>query len=180
MQSGILKYKIEILTKSIIIDNNGIRKDVWSVEFSIRAGLIYRGGNKTIQDNQEFNTSNIELTIRNNKNITEANRVRFKDRIYKINAINRNPFDNSLILNCELMTGLYNDSVVNTFNFIKPTSLEVTGNGITFYLKIIFNENITFLGADNKPFNLLLNGDNLGYEFDEYTDNYINIYIEKN
>lgn len=103
MRAGMLKYQLKLLQLTYTIDSFGSTTETWSEYATVRAGLIYKGGNKSIVDYEMFNSSNIDLTLRYDSNINEQMRIYFNDKLYKINAINKNPFDNSLIISCELI-----------------------------------------------------------------------------
>jgi len=109
MRAGQLKYTIQILTKTNTIDDFGSSNESWNVYANVRAGIVYKSGDKAVQDYEIFNSLTIDFTIRYDRFINEQMRVNFNDRIYKINFLNKSPFDNSLIISCELISGI-NDS----------------------------------------------------------------------
>jgi SPP1 family predicted phage head-tail adaptor len=116
MRSGQLKYQIQLLQKETIRELNGSTSENWIVYTTVRAGLAYKSGNKMIQDYQIFNSSTVDLTMRFDKNINEQMRIFYGNQVYKILFINRNPFDNSLSITCELIVGLqYTPIEVNDY-----------------------------------------------------------------
>ena len=105
MRAGSLKYTIKLLVSKLTSDSFGAKTEEWIVYADVRAGIIYKGGNKNISDYEMFNSSNIDFTMRYDKLINEQMRINFNNKIYKIASLNKNPFDNSLIVSAELIVG---------------------------------------------------------------------------
>ena len=103
MRAGILKYSIKLIQSQSTRDSAGSTTETWVEYANVRAGLIYKGGEKSIVDFERFNSSKIDFTIRYDKNINEQMRVIYESKTYKIASIYKNPFDNSLTVNCELI-----------------------------------------------------------------------------
>ena len=109
MRAGQLKYTITLLTNNPTTDNFGSQSENWITYSIVRAGLVYKSGQKLIQDYEMFNSATIDFTCRYDKFINEAMRIKFNDKIYKILFLNKNIYDNSLIISTELIVGV-NDS----------------------------------------------------------------------
>jgi len=114
MRAGTLRYSITIIQSISTRDDFGAMFESWNTYSTIRAGIIYKGGNKTIQDHERFNTSNVDFTCRYDKLLNEQMRIVFENKVYKISSINRNPFDNSLIISSVLISGECNPITTTT------------------------------------------------------------------
>jgi SPP1 family predicted phage head-tail adaptor len=106
MKSGQLKYKISLLINDVSFDEYNNVVDNWLVYREIRAGVVYKSGDRLIQEYHIFNTINIDFIIRYDKYINEDMRILFEGKYYKINFINKSPFENSLIISAELISGI--------------------------------------------------------------------------
>lgn len=106
MRAGSLQYRIKVIQSQLTTDEFGAKSEYWVLYHDMRAGILYKSGNKSITDNEMFNSSSVDFSVRYDENITEQMRVVYNNKIYKIAAINRNPFDNSLVISTELIVGL--------------------------------------------------------------------------
>ena len=68
MRAGSLKYTIKLLVSKLTSDSFGAKTEEWIVYADVRAGIIYKGGNKNISDYEMFNSSNIDFTMRTYNN----------------------------------------------------------------------------------------------------------------
>ena len=126
MRAGTLRYTITLIQSILTTDDFGAKTETWGVYSTIRAGILYKGGNKTIQDHERFNTSNVDFTCRYDSLINEQMRIVFDNKVYKISNINRNPFDNSLIISSELISGESTPILITTTTTTTETPTTTT------------------------------------------------------
>lgn len=103
MRAGILRYTLTPLTSITIKDIYGSGVQTWITGTTIRTNIIYKSGDKLIQDFEMFNTRTVDFVVRYNKNINELMRFIFDNKTYKILFINRNLLDNSMTITTELI-----------------------------------------------------------------------------
>jgi SPP1 family predicted phage head-tail adaptor len=111
MRSGQLKYKISILINDVSFDEYNNVVDNWLVYREVRAGVVYKSGDKLVQEYQIFNSNTLDFIIRYDKYINEDMRIKFNERYFKINYLYKNPYDNTLTISTELISGLNQENI---------------------------------------------------------------------
>lgn len=105
MQAGLLRERIDVLRKAVATDKFGASVPTWSIvlsgiharELKTQGGLTVNGGELVYQSVHTFQ-------IRYNEGVTEYDRVRWQDRLYRILDITRLKSQGEMRLKCELIT----------------------------------------------------------------------------
>lgn len=104
--SGAIR-KVEILKSVLTVGKTGSKKSSWSNLFGngsyLWSRVNYNSQRMTARNGNYVLTSSVTFTIRYYPDITEYNRVKWEDRQYRINSIERYPERNEMRINADLI-----------------------------------------------------------------------------
>ena len=103
MRAGLLRYPIIILSQIKTKGESGETEISW-IEFAhTKSNVINLNGVKKESDNQITNTNVTQFVIRYNIMVVESMRIKYGDKLYKINYINKYITNNNQVIGCEYL-----------------------------------------------------------------------------
>lgn len=103
MVAGTLTEIITILKHSVVVSEYGDQNDIYTPSDTTRADVIYRSGNRTDTNNEAFYAYHRTLAVRRYIDVDEFDRIRWKDKIWRILSIDSNRIKNSKTIEIELV-----------------------------------------------------------------------------
>lgn len=100
MRSGGMRHIVEIWTSTKTSNEYGERTESWSKVKSTRAQVTKQNGSTSLSNSEVFNSMTIKVEVWNHHNLTETNRIKWKDNFYSIDFIEPSYDDRKQILNC--------------------------------------------------------------------------------
>ena len=94
------RHIINIERLSRTVDAYGASKNIYTLHLTLKASVKYSSGNKTVDNDEKFNVSNLKITT-HWRDIKDTDLVVYKGLRYKINYIEVVDYNVGLILYCE-------------------------------------------------------------------------------
>ena len=103
MQAGLLKEWIIFEKGTITRDECGGQKTNWTQVLKTRARIQFKNGDQVLENREEIHAVTNTVTIRYRKEITRQMRIVWGGEKYRILSMDRNRFEQSLVIKCELI-----------------------------------------------------------------------------
>lgn len=103
MIAGLLKEIIEIYKPFQIKNEYGEVEDAFEKAFKTKAQVIYNSGNRIVDNNEIFNEYRIQFIVRYYHNISENDRIKYDNKWYQIEAIEKSKQYQLQKLNCVIV-----------------------------------------------------------------------------
>lgn len=103
MRAGLLKENIEIITPVVTKNKFGEQSQRWDSKYHTRARVIHNNGTRTNENGDIFYTSFKTLEIRYYVPIDDYDRVKWKNKVYRILNIEPDVDNNKKIITIELV-----------------------------------------------------------------------------
>lgn len=102
MRAGTLRHVVEVQTKTITQNTIGEGIETWATSYTRRCSVEQLSGNEAMVAAQVTAGATHKVTMRHDKGLTTANRLKFKGRYFDINAINNvDEMNHEMILICK-------------------------------------------------------------------------------
>ncbi|CDE61295.1 putative phage head-tail adaptor [Parabacteroides sp. CAG:409] len=88
MRAGVLTEPITFIKAEINKNDYGQEETVWNDYIKTRSQVKYKSGNRVTENNEIINTYTVEFIVRRYHKIDEFMRILWKNRKYRILAIN--------------------------------------------------------------------------------------------
>ena len=88
MRAGVLTEPITFIKAEISKNDYGQEETVWNDYIKTRSQVKYKSGNRATENNEIINTYTVEFIVRRYHKIDELMRILWKNRKYRILAIN--------------------------------------------------------------------------------------------
>ena len=88
MRAGVLTEPITFIRAEINKNEYGQEETIWSNYINTRSQVKYKSGNRITENNEIINTYTVEFIVRRYHKIDEFMRILWKNRKYRILAIN--------------------------------------------------------------------------------------------
>lgn len=98
LTSGRLTERVDILMPSVLRGNFGEQQVTYEHIITVWAGVVYQKGSQALTSGELWVTRSITVTMRNNKVINERCRLKWDEKIYKIESFNRSKADGSVTI----------------------------------------------------------------------------------
>jgi SPP1 family predicted phage head-tail adaptor len=100
MRSGMLNKVIELWKKSVTKGDYGEITEAWAFNRNIRAYVHKTSGSQTIENDEVFDFIRLDVSIRNQTNIAEVDRLKINGSMYLIEFIQPDDTDRWLLIRC--------------------------------------------------------------------------------
>lgn len=84
MRAGLLKYPIEIWTKTITTNDFGEEEETWDMTYQTRARLLHDGGTRVVNNEQIFYEHSKTFQVREYVPVGEYDRIKWRGDFYRI------------------------------------------------------------------------------------------------
>ena len=100
---GLMRYKIEVLTPALVVDEYNSTKEIYINYITLKAGLKELSGTKTTDNNELFAATRIDWNIYFRKVINEKMRIKYNNKQYRILYIQEIGIKEGLLIQTELI-----------------------------------------------------------------------------
>lgn len=105
MRAGLLTQTVDILRSERVKDKFGATAATWTaVATGLHARVTYGQGSLGVSQGEQVYRQTVTFQTRYTTAVTEYDRLRWQDRLYRITAIERYPERGELRLTAELIT----------------------------------------------------------------------------
>lgn len=99
MRSGALSKRVE-LWKKTVENNKGERTETWSFNKNLRSFTSRKSGKQVIDSDEIFDLIKIRITVRNQHDIREQDRIKYFGNMYYIDFIQPDVTERFLTITC--------------------------------------------------------------------------------
>jgi len=99
-RSGALNRRIQLWRKTSVKNEFGEYNEDWALNRQIRANVLNHIGNKGIDNDEVFNVVRLRITVRNQTDINEMDRLFVFGKFYQIDFIRPDDTNRWLQLRC--------------------------------------------------------------------------------
>lgn len=103
MRSGLLKYPIIVERSHIHKNSYGEEMTVWECHIQTRAQIDWKGGNRTIENDERVFTRSLNFIVRIYHDIRESDRIIWEGKKYQIQHIEPRKYEMRQIITAELI-----------------------------------------------------------------------------
>lgn len=103
MRAGLLQEDIEILKSTTVTNKYGEQSSIWTVIATTKARLIHDSGARTEINNEIFYAYTKTFQVRYYVNVSEFDRIRWNNQLFRIISIEPNKQQQSLTIKTELV-----------------------------------------------------------------------------
>lgn len=103
MRAGLLKYPIIVERSHLHKNSYGEEQTVWEHHIQTRAQIDWKGGNRSIENDERVFTRSLNFIVRIYHDIRESDRIIWKSDKYRILHIEPRKKEQRQIITCELI-----------------------------------------------------------------------------
>lgn len=103
MQAGRLQYPIIVERSHLHKDQYGAETQVWECHINTRAAVDWKGGNRTIENDERVFTRSLNFIVRIYHDIRESDRIIWEGKKYQIQHIEPRKYEQRQIITAELI-----------------------------------------------------------------------------
>lgn len=103
MQAGRLQYNIIVERSHLHKNSYGEEQTVWEHHIQTRAQIDFKGGNRTIENDERVFTRSLNFIVRIYHDIRESDRIIWDSQKYRIMGIEKRQYEQKQIVTAELI-----------------------------------------------------------------------------
>lgn len=103
IRAGLLTEEVTLLEQRTAQNDFGERRATWVAGKTLRARVRMTHGVRAVENGELWNSATLEVTVRVHTPVTEANRLRWRDRDYHIVSVDLDVKRQHQVIVCDLV-----------------------------------------------------------------------------